>query len=92
MLFSRKQDGKFLSSDAIGAAAAGNAGQFGRHQAQNLIAGFVAVGVVEFLEVVDVHDRHRVGFFQAEQGVVESAARRQRGEFVVVGEKVRSSR
>ena len=86
---SRKQDGKFLSAHAISAAPAGDARKFACHHAQHLVAGFVAVGVVELFEVIDVHDGNRVRFFKVEQGVVESAPRRQRSQFVVVSQKVR---
>src|SRR6202022_3393418 len=74
---------------AISAAATSYAGKFGGHHAQDLIAGFVAIGVVEVLEVIDVNDCNRVWFFETQQSVIKGAARWKRGQFVVVGQKIR---
>src|SRR5271156_462379 len=47
------------------------------------------VGVVASFEVVDIDHCDGIGRFEAKQGLVKSAARRERGEFVVIGQKVR---
>jgi len=64
--FARKENRKLLTTHAISSAAAGYLREFRSHQSQNLIPGFVAVGIVEFLEVIDIHNRHRVRLFQVE--------------------------
>ncbi len=62
---------------------------FRGHHAKHLVADIVAVGIIEVLEVIDVHDGEGVALGQREQRVIEGAARRECGEFVVIGEEVR---
>src|ERR1700756_11096 len=73
--FSRKQNVEFFSAAAEGLSASGHPCQAGRYQAQDLIAGVVAVGVVEALEVIDVDYRDRIRMLQTKQRIVESAPR-----------------
>ena len=46
--------------------AAGYGCKLGGDQSQNLIPGFVTVGIVESLEVIDIHNRNSVRLFEAE--------------------------
>src|SRR5258708_35483474 len=86
----RKYDGEFLSPAAVGLSSTRDARQPCRDHAQHLISGVVAVSVVATLEVVDVEYRDGIRRFQSQQRIVKGAARRQRRQFIVIGEQVSS--
>ena len=50
----------------------------------------MAVSVVELLEVVDIHDGDRVLLVKRQERFVESASAANAGEFVEIGQHVRS--
>ena len=58
--FSLKQNGELFASDAERPAASSHTAKSRRHHTQNLIAGVVAIGVVETFEMVHVYDRNRI--------------------------------
>src|SRR6185437_13633092 len=70
----RKEDGELFTSHAIGVAATTHIGQTRCDHAQHLIAGVMAVSVIDALEMVDVHDSNGIGRFEAGGGIVEGAA------------------
>ena len=49
----------------------------------------MAVGIIEIFEVIYIHDRHSVRFFEVEHGIIEGPARRQCCQLIMVGEKIR---
>ena len=86
--FAGKQDGKFLASATVSPSATRHSGQVRGDQSQYLIAGVVAVRVVESLEVVDVDDCDRIGILETKQRLVEGSPRGQTGQFIVIGQEV----
>src|ERR1700745_469202 len=85
---SRKDDSELLSSHAIGAAAPRYAGEVRRHQAQHLVASLMSIGVVEFLEVVDVHDCDGVRVLKTKQRLIKSSPCWQSCKLVVISKKI----
>ena len=83
-----KYNGELLSAAAKRLSPAAHLRDPRGHHAQNLVAGIVTIGVVEFLEVVDIDDRDRILLIEREQRVVERAPAANAGEFVVVGENI----
>jgi hypothetical protein len=71
--FSGKEDHEFFSATAKSLTASRNPCQFPRDEPQNLVSGVVSVGVVEFLEVVDIDRRNRVRGLEPRHRVVEGA-------------------
>ena len=85
----REEDGEFLAAVAERDAAAADPGEARGDELQHLVADVVTVGVVEFLEVVDVDHRHRVAPPGRLQPLVERAPSRQAGELVAERHAVR---
>ena len=85
----RKQDAELLAAVTIGGAAARRLRQAAGHQPEHLIADVVAVGVVEFFEMVHVEHRDRVHRAEPVQPLFQRAAAGQAGQLVAEGEAVR---
>ena len=79
-----------LTEIQAGLAASANVGEFHRHHTQDLIASVVSVSVVNTFEVVDVHDSDGKWRFERGLHIVKRAPRRKSGEFVMVGEEIRT--
>ena len=75
-VFAREQDIEFFSTATVSAAASSHSSQIGCDQAQNLIAGVMSVGVIEFLEMIDIDYGNGIGLLQPLHGIVEGAPRR----------------
>jgi hypothetical protein len=87
--FSLKQNGELFASDAERPAASSHTAKSRGHHAQNLIAGVVAIGVVETFEMVHVYDRNRIRLLEMRQRLIESPPSLQARQFVVIGEEIR---
>ena len=75
--FARKQNCEFFSSAPVSLPSTGHPCQLGCHQAQHLVSGVMAKGVVETLEVIDIDHRDRIWMLQAQKRVVTAALRSQ---------------
>ena len=85
----REEHGELLAAVTVGASAAAHHFQRDADLPQQLVAHVVAVLVVEALEVVDVHHGDRVLAAEPQQRLVEGAASRQPGQWVVIGHAMR---
>jgi hypothetical protein len=68
---------ELFAAVAVGDAAAAHLREAPRDQLEHLVADVVPMGVVEFLEMVDVHHRDRVAPRDRLEALVERAPARQ---------------
>ncbi|MNM98292.1 hypothetical protein D3C81_1108180 [compost metagenome] len=80
-----KHEGKLLTTVTIGPTATGDLGQFTGYQAQDLVTDIVAMGIVEFLEVINVGHRQHIAAPQALHAFIECASPGQACELITKG-------
>ena len=78
----REHQSKLFPAITIGTAAATNFRQLAGHQAQDLVTDVVAVGVVEFLEVIDVAHGQYIVTAQALQTFIQRPPSGQAGQLI----------
>src|SRR5581483_10673767 len=83
-----KDNCELLASAAVGPTSTSDARQPARHHAQHLVTNVMTIGVVELLEVIHVHHGNGVRLRQFADRLIERPARRNPGEFVVIGQRV----
>jgi hypothetical protein len=59
--FVSEEDGEFFSAYAKCLSAASDAREVRRDHAQHFVSDFVAIGVIDTFEVIDIHRSHGVG-------------------------------
>src|SRR5438093_8612496 len=68
-----EDEGKLLSTVAIGGPAARRLREPGGDESEHVVAGVMAVGVVEALEVIDIDHRNGELYGEPGQGLVQRA-------------------